>query len=433
MKSTASVKKEGFRPFMTRLPGSKSYTNRALVIAAQRPGHTKIDNALHADDTLRLAEALNKFDGLSVGRTDAGFSVSRASHPLGAPSEDLHLGGAGTPARLLISFATSVKGSTVITGNARLRERPMGDLIESLRQVGYRIDELGSPNCLPVRVHGGFPSHRGWAVRGSVSSQFLTSLLVHAAQLPESPISIRVLDHLVSKPYVRMTLAMLKQCGIQVETSDLTQFVVHPRAPQREVITIETDASAMSYLLAAAALTQTAVEVPGISLTSEQGDVGFARLLQEMGCGLTQDKNSITLCGGPLRGISVDMESMPDTVLTLAVVAAFARGTTEISNIANLRVKECDRIHAAAAGLSRLGIETEEGADFLTIHASPSVGAAQIDTFDDHRVAMAFAIAGLVRDGIQVEDPACVRKSFPGFWDELARFQTHNSAMKVAR
>lgn len=420
------------QPFITQLPGSKSYTNRGLVLAAQRIGTTEVVNALHADDTLLLAQCLDRVEGLTVKRTYNGFRVVRATARLGAPSEELFVGGAGTPARLLIAFATAIEGATVVTGNDRLCERPMDDLVNSLRDAGYHIEALGVPGCLPLRIHGGSPARRDWKVYGSVSSQFVTALLIHAAQVGGDPISIRVCGKLVSMPYVRMTVRMLRDCGIRVDVTDMTYFTVFPAPLKTSSIAVEVDASAMSYFLGAAALTRSTVIVPGIGFDSEQGDVGFARILRGMGCKLSEREREIELAGNPLHGICVDMANMPDTVLTLAVVAAFAKGPSRITNVANLRVKECDRIHAAAAGLDRLGIKICEGSDSLIVDPSGPVKAARIETFDDHRVAMAFALAGLMRDGIEIEDPACVGKSFPNFWDELARFRHHLSALDIA-
>jgi 3-phosphoshikimate 1-carboxyvinyltransferase len=428
----ASYRSHAASPFRVKLPGSKSYTNRALVIAAQRVGRTSLTNALHADDTLLLAQALDQFGGLSVQRTASGFQVVRTAPRLSAPVNPLHIGGAGTPARLLMAFAAAADGATIISGNRRLCERPMTDLIVSLRAAGFAVEELVTPGCLPVRVHGGQAANRSWSVSGSVSSQFLTALLIHAAQQQGEPVTINVQGHLVSKPYVRMTLQMMRDCGIKVGAEKLSRFVVNPGSPAGAEIAIEPDASAMSYFLAAAALTRSAVTVEGIGLDSMQGDINFARVLRDMGCHLAGDGQEISLSGGPLAGVAVDMEDMPDTVLTLAVVAAFATGRTHISNIANLRLKESDRIHAAAENLQRLGVLVSQGDDFLEIKPRGAIRPAQIATYDDHRVAMAFSLAGLRQDGIELEDPECVRKSFPSFWEELARFRAHRNAMGVA-
>jgi 3-phosphoshikimate 1-carboxyvinyltransferase len=419
------------QPFVTNLPGSKSYTNRALVIAAQRIGTTRIVGGLHSQDTDYLAACLNAFEGLSVVKTSDGYLLERAPTPLHAPRQALYVGGAGTPARLLLAFACSAIGSTEITGNARLSERPMGHLIASLRAIGFRIDENGTPGCLPVRVHGGRATTRQWEIDGSISSQFVTSLLIFAALQNEGPVTLKVLNGLVSKPYVKMTLRMLCDCGIAATTDNFETFTVHPALPQPPTLDIEADASAMSYFLAAAAITRTKVVVPRIGDNSAQGDVQFASVLAQMGCDVRLSERQIELTGRSLRGVTVNMEDMPDTVLTLAAVAAVASGTTHIASIGNLRFKECDRIQAAATGLQSLGVSVTHGTDFLSITAEGPLHGATIPTFDDHRVAMSFAILGLIQGNIEIEDPSCVKKSFPNFWEEMDRFRHHHAAMEA--
>ena len=413
--------------FEARVPGSKSYTNRALLLAAMRHGETTVSGALHCDDTRYLAECLGSFDGLDVKTTADGFEVRRDPRRLGAPARELFAGAAGTPARFLLAFAASAEGETIVTGNARLCERPMDDLLDALRRLGVRCDCLGQEGCLPVRVHG-TPSPSGeWSIHGGVSSQFLSSLLLLASQQSDGPIGVSVTGHLVSRPYVRMTLSMLNAQGIEAEEVAEDRFVVHPAMPRGPEIPIEVDASGMSYFLIAAAITQTTVRIDGIGAESAQGDVGLAQALAGMGCQLEMSDDYLILSGRPLRGIEVDMETMPDVVLSLAIAAALAEGETRITNIANLRIKECDRIHAAAAELQRLGIDVEEGDDFLVIKPDGcSIRPARVETYDDHRVAMSFGLLRLLYDGIEIEDPACVAKSFPGFWDELARFVEHH-------
>jgi len=414
------------RPFTARIPGSKSYTNRALVLAAQRPGTTEVAGGLDCDDTRRLAAALDAFQGLAVRATPDGFRVERSQTTLGAPAQELHMGAAGTPARFMLAFAAAARGATVVTGTARLCERPMGDLLDALRALGIRCECLAKDGCLPVRVHGGAPGTSAWSVAGATSSQFTSALLLYAAQQPLGPITLRITGHQVSRPYVEMTRAMMRACGLAAERTGVDTIVVTPGRPSAERIAVEVDASGMSYLLAAAAVTGTTVEIPGIGGGSAQGDVGLARAFERMGCRLELGTDAIRLTGGALSGIDIDMETMPDVVLTLAAVAARARGSTRITNIANLRLKECDRIHAAAQELERLGVGVEEGPDWLVIHPTPSLRAAEIHTYDDHRVAMAFAVLGLVSPGILIEDPGCVAKSFPGFWEELERFRAHH-------
>ncbi len=427
-RAVETLRKKNSAPFVAQIPGSKSYTNRALVLAAMRPGVTEVVGGLDCDDTQRLAAALASFDGLEVGSTPTGFRVQRTKERLGAPAREVHMGAAGTPARFLLAFAAAAEGATVVTGTPRLCERPMGDILKTLRALGIRCECLGKEDCLPVRVHGGQPSTNLWRIHGGVSSQFTSSLLLYAAQQPAgAPITLEIEGHQVSRPYVEMTRALMKACGISAERVREDALVVNPARPSVARIPVEVDASGMSYLLAAAAVIGTTVEIPGIGGGSAQGDVGLARAFERMGCKLELSPSSIRITGGALTGIDIDMETMPDTVLTLAVVAARAKGTTRITNIANLRVKECDRIHAAAAELQRLGVEVEEGQDFLVIRPSGALRSAEVHTYDDHRVAMAFSILGLVHEGITIEDPACVAKSFPGFWQELTRFTRHHN------
>lgn len=414
--------------FRARIPGSKSYTNRALVLAAQRMGTTEVVGGLDCDDTRRLAAALASFDGLALETGPTGFVVRRTKEVLGAPTRELHMGAAGTPARFMLAFAAAAQGATVVTGTARLCERPMGDILTALRALGIRCECLGQEGCLPVRVHGGRPSTRHWRIHGGVSSQFTSSLLLYAAQQagPE-PISIQIEGNQVSRPYVEMTRALMATCGIAAERVGEDTLVVTPGRPRIERIPVEVDASGMSYFLAAAAVTGTTVEIPGIGAGSAQGDVGLARAFERMGCTVELADDHIRITGGELHGIDIDMETMPDVVLTLAAVAARAKGPTRITNIANLRVKECDRIHAAANELTRLGVEVVEGQDSLLIRPLDRLVPARIHTYDDHRVAMAFSVLGLVHEGVAIEDPACVAKSFPGFWEELVRFTRHHN------
>jgi len=432
-RAVETLRQTNAAPFVAHIPGSKSYTNRALVLAAMRPGVTEVVGGLDCDDTQRLAAALASYDGLEVESTATGFRVQRTKERLGAPERELHMGAAGTPARFLLAFAAAAEGATVVTGTPRLCERPMGDLLVTLRAIGIRCECLGKEGCLPVRVHGGRPKERVWRIHAGVSSQFTSALLLYAAQQPgPDPITIQLDGHQVSRPYVEMTRAIMKACGIAAERVREDALVVAPaRAKLARIpgskITVETDASGMSYFLAAAAVTGATVEIPGIGGGSAQGDVELARAFERMGCELELGPSSIRLTGGALSGIDIDMETMPDTVLTLAIVAARATGTTRITNIANLRLKECDRIHAAAAELQRLGVEAVEGKDSLVIRPSGTLRAAEIHTYDDHRVAMAFAVLGLVHEGVSIEDPDCVGKSFPGFWQELARFTRHHN------
>jgi 3-phosphoshikimate 1-carboxyvinyltransferase len=421
---TTSLKKtgklKGFS-YTAWVPGSKSYTNRALVISAQKIGTTIIRNALICDDTKYLANALNQFEGIEVTQDSWGFTVTRSREKIGAPKEPLYVGGAGTPARFLIAFAATAEGDTTITGNPRLSERPMGDILDALSRSGISWAAGGKPNCLPVTVQGSAPSTYAWSVNGNVSSQFVSALILLAAQQSVPQVEITVTNGLVSVPYVEMTLAMLRDVGIKAERLDGNRFVVIPKRPTADEIVIETDASGMSYALTAAAITGASVKIEGIGKSSAQGDLGLVDAYVSMGCSADLQADSITLVGGDLKGIDIDMDRMPDVVLSLAIAATQASSPTRIRNIANLRVKECDRISAIANELARLGIKTDEGKDEIVIYPAPPVPGT-VHCYDDHRVAMAFSLLGLLYDGIEVDDPGCVKKSFPEFWQEMGRF-----------
>src|SRR5262245_51854400 len=266
-------------PFVARIPGSKSYTNRALLLAAMRPGATEVVGGVHCEDSRRLAEALGAFGGLSVEPTPGGFRVEREPGRLRAPAGVLQLGEAGTPARFLLSFAAGAEGSTVLTGGERLHERPMGDLLAALRSIGIRCECLAKEGCLPVRVHGGPVGSREWRVSGRISSQFTSSLLLLASAQRAGPVRIVIEGDPVSRPYVEMTRALMGACGIAAERVGEATIVVTPAEPVAARIPVEADASGAGYFLAAAALTGSTVVVPGIGRGSLQGDLGLARAL----------------------------------------------------------------------------------------------------------------------------------------------------------
>ncbi|MEV8031462.1 3-phosphoshikimate 1-carboxyvinyltransferase [Streptomyces sp. NPDC086182] len=400
--------------------GSKSYSNRYLAIAALSGQPTVIEGALVCDDTQYLAGALGQFGHVSVDIDAAAerITVTPTGAPMRAPAEDVYVGAAGTPIRFLIAMAGHAEGTTVLTGTQRMQERPMGSLLDALPALGVTAEAVRGNGSPPVKVTG--PSFRGGSTRisGAVSSQFTSSLLINATRA-EQDTEITVIDELISKPYVEMTIAALAEMGVTVKREDYTRF--HVAAGQRlrgGSVTVEPDASGMSYFLAAAAVTGGTVTIPGIGKNSRQGDIGLVDALVRMGCSAEVTDDSITLTGGALQGIDIDMEAMPDVVPTLAVVAAFAEGTTHISNIASLRIKECDRISAVTTELRKMGITVDEQPDAMTITGGSPRGAV-IDTYDDHRIAMCFAIAGLRTEGVVIKEPGCVAKSFPAFWQTL--------------
>ncbi|WP_424533461.1 3-phosphoshikimate 1-carboxyvinyltransferase [Sphaerisporangium viridialbum] len=400
--------------------GSKSYTNRYLAIASLSGQETTLENALVSDDTVYFSRGIEALGHVRVDIDEVGevIHVTPTGEPMRAPSREIFMGGAGTPLRFLISMAGHASGVTTITGNKRMQERPMGDLLAALPALGVQAVSVRGNGSPPIAVTGG--SFRGGAtqISGAVSSQFTSSLLINSVRAA-GDVEITIVDDLISKPYVEMTIAALAEMGVQIKRDGYTRFTVPSGQSFRGgAVTVEPDASGMSYLLAAAAVLGGRVTIPGIGADSHQGDVGLVDALVRMGCTASFGDNAITLRGGELRGIEIDMESMPDVVPTLAVVAAFARGTTHISNIASLRVKECDRIAAVTTELRKMGIAVEEHPDAMTITGGTPTGAV-IDTYDDHRIAMCFAIAGLRTEGVVIRDPGCVAKSFPTFWQTL--------------
>jgi 3-phosphoshikimate 1-carboxyvinyltransferase len=399
------------------IPGSKSYTNRAVVIGALAEGTTTLEHPLIAEDTTYIASAVQQYGRAAVLIDEAAdqMTIARTPGNMTAPVAPIFMGNAGTPIRCLTSFASLAAGTSVITGDERMQQRPIQDLIEALQQLGVPVRTITGSGCPPIELVGQGLRGGHARIRGSVSSQYTTSILL-AAAYAEQDVELTIVDDLTSKPYVDMTLAIMRAFGVEVERSGYAWFRV--RAGQRyqaRTYRIEPDASNMSYFLAAAAVVGGRVRVRGIDMTSVQGDVQFVKVLERMGCAITAGAGFIEIRGGPLRGVEVDMNWMPDLVPTLAIVAAYAEGPTHITNIANLRIKECDRIAAMEMELRKMRIQVESTADSLTIYGGRPQ-AAEIDTYNDHRIAMSFAVAGLRTPDVIIRNPACVAKSFPSFW-----------------
>ena len=409
------------RPFSQQLPGSKSYTNRALVLASAVAGTTRIRDALDSDDTRLLAAALDSFQGVEIEWSGSFIEVSREEGPLLAGGATLDVGHGGTPARFLLAFAAQASGSTTVTGSTRLRQRPVGGLVEALRTGGAAVVGDG----LPVTVTGPMGSSH-WSVDAGESSQHASALLLAATARPPGTRTLVDVEGLTgSTAYLDMTRHVMGEAGVEVRCDGRTWEVAAPSQIAEE-IAIEGDASAATYVLAAGAITGTPVEAVGVGSASLQGDVGFAKVLEAMGCRVEPAEATIRLRGRAERGVSVDMSEMPDAVPTLAVVAAFAEGETRITGIANLRFKESDRISDTASNLEALGAEAEWGEDHLVVKGrSQQLHGGEIDPKDDHRLAMAFALAGLILDGVVVTDPDTVTKSWPGYWRFLEDFGRH--------
>lgn len=425
MRALQPIGSASSKPFFPRLPGSKSATARALVIAALQQGEHELRGALHADDTRALARALDAFHGLAVQETDAGFRVERSSEVLAAPDSALDLGAAGTPARFLLAFATTAIGATVVTGSPRLQERPMGGLVDALRSLGIVCEPLAREGCLPMRVHGGPLRSRDARVRVDGSSQFASALLL-LLSADDAPARLVLEGEAVSRPYTELTRRMLRDAGAPWRWQGEHELVRENGALRQSSFDIEPDASSAGYFFALAAATRSKVEVHGIRSNSTQADLALLDALADMGCRIERDEARIAVHGAPLRGIDVDLADAPDCALTIAALAAIAEGPTRIRGTRSLRDKESDRAMAACQEATKLGAATSFGDDWIAIVPGPRTGAATIATYDDHRVAMAFSVVGAVRDGVTIENPGCVAKSFPRYWDEYDRFLAHH-------
>jgi len=429
-----------------RVPGSKSLTNRALLLAALAEGTTTLTNALLSDDSIYFAQSLIRL-GFSVelpisnlqlptsslqppiSNLQSPITVHGLAGRLPAARADLYVGNAGTAARFLTAMLTLGQGEYTLDGDARMRERPIGDLLDALTQLGAHIEVVNrsitqSPNrqCPPVRViASGLPGGQA-AIAGDISSQFLSGLLM-VAPYAQVPVELRVEGGLNSKPYVDLTLGVMADFGVTVEREGYDRFYVRPQryhSPGEYVI--ESDASAASYFFATPALCGGAVRVLNISRRSRQGDIAFLDVLAQMGCAVTEGDNWVEVeaaQGSPLSGVEADMRDIPDTAQTLAAIAPFAGSPTTIRGIASARLKETDRVAATCAELRRLGVTVDEYPDGLKIYPCANLQPAAIHTYDDHRMAMAFALVGLRVPGIVIENPGCVSKTFPHYFEVL--------------
>ena len=420
-----------------RVPGSKSMTNRALLIASLAKGKTRIANALFSDDSSYFARALQtlgfeiQLDAVNRQMTVAGLGGS-----IPAERAELYIGNAGTAARFLTAFLTLGNGDYLLDGDSRMRQRPIGDLVNALIQLGAKIEstlnvERESQNhflCPPVKVAAnGLPGGKT-TIAGDISSQFLSALLM-VAPYAKNPVEIALTSKLNSSPYVDLTLKVMQDFGIRVARQGDEYFHIQPaRYLPLTSYRIESDASAASYFFAAPAICGGSVRVENISRQSEQGDIAFLDVLQEMGCTVQAGDDFIVVTGAQsLSGMDVDMRDIPDTAQTLAAIAPFASSPTRIRGIASARVKETDRIHATCTELRRLGVRVDEFEDGMTIYPCDQIQPATIETYNDHRMAMAFALIGLRVPGIRIENPACVAKTFPHFFEVLDRLHTTGS------
>lgn len=405
-----------------RLPGSKSITHRSLMMASVASGPSLIRNPLDSEDTRITAAALEQL-GTGIEWREDSIVVTPAKRRWLSPDKAIFLGNSGTSARLLLPLASAGTGAFVLDGTARLRERPLGPVAQALESLGTRFVWLGKPGYPPVEVRGGGFSGGEVSVDASESGQFLSGLLL-AAPAARKDVLISWSEPVASFPYVAMTLAMMQRAGIRLDRPRSNAvFVPAPQTYSALVTTVEGDCSSGSYFWGAAALTAGTVFTSPVSSEGLQGDCRFLGVLGQMGCRVEWEGEGVRVTGpNRLSPIDIDMNSMPDMVPTLAVVAAFAPGTSRIRNVAHLRIKESDRIESVAAGLEALGVVAEQRPDGLIIHGGiPNPPTRPISAFDDHRIAMAFALAGLRLEGVVIDGAQAVAKSFPEFWEYFDR------------
>ncbi len=416
-----------------RLPGSKSISNRVLLMAALARGETQIFDLLHSDDTQVMLGALELLGVQSEAVAQGVRHVRGCAGHFPVDSADIFLGNAGTAFRPLAAVLAVLGGEYKLSGVARMHERPIRDLVEALLKIGARIDYLGEPGYPPLAIHAG-KVHAGQSVsvRGDVSSQFLTSLLL-ALPLTGAPSRILVAGELISKPYVEITLNLMSRFGVQVSRDGWSSFAI-PAAQYVSPgkIHVEGDASSASYFLAAGAIgalsAEGSVRVEGVGRASIQGDVRFIEVLEAMGAKVSAGENWIEATAGAsakaagrLKSIDADMNHIPDAAMTVAILALFADGTSTLRNIASWRVKETDRIAAMATEMRKLGAQVEEGRDSLRVTPPAAVVPnASIATYDDHRMAMCFSLAALGGVAVRIQDPGCVSKTFPEYFDAFA-------------
>jgi 3-phosphoshikimate 1-carboxyvinyltransferase len=398
------------------IPGSKSYTARALVIGGLARGETVLKNPLHAEDIEYMIRGLEAL-GIEIARVPEGLVIQGANGRLSTHRQRIYLGGAGTAVRFLTTVAGLSEEGVIIDGNDRMQERPIQDLLDALRPLGVVARSVHGNGCPPVAVEGGSFQGGHTKIHGNRSSQFLSSILI-CGPYAQGPVEVEVAGELVSSSYVDLTLKVMKDFGGEASQRDDRIFTVKTGSYSGREYFIEGDMSSAAYFFAAAAVTGGRVLVKGVNPSTRQGDGGFLDLLEAMGCEVHRFGDTVEVVGDSLRAVDADMKTMPDTVQTLAVVAAFGRGKTRISGIDHLRYKETDRLSALIRELRRMGVQTARDGSCLVIEGGNPQGA-EIRTYNDHRMAMAFAVAGLRVPGVVIQDPDCVGKSLPAFWSLL--------------
>ena len=409
------------------LPGSKSLSNRALLLAALAEGTTKITNLLESDDTRHMLKALKQLGieyTLSDDKTEC--IIVGNGGPLNSENfEELFLGNAGTAMRPLCATLCLGKGSYLLTGEPRMKERPIGHLVDALRQAGANINYIETEGYPPLQIEANGLSGENVEIEGAISSQFLTALLL-ASPMSKEDMTITIIGELVSKPYIDITLHIMKEFGVDVVNVNYEKFIIKGGQTYKAVdsFMVEGDASSASYFLAAAAIKGGSVKVTGIGKKSVQGDVAFADVLEKMGAKVEWGDDFVSVTKGELNAVDMDFNHIPDAAMTIATTALFAKGTTTLRNIYNWRVKETDRLFAMATELRKVGAEVEEGEDYLKITPPKQLKHAAIDTYDDHRMAMCFSLLALDPVSVTINEPECTAKTFPTYFDVLESIST---------
>lgn len=404
------------------LPGSKSVSNRALLLAALSCGTTRLTNLLDSDDIRHMLNALSLLGveyTLSDDKKECEVQGLGGAFNTSEPLE-LFLGNAGTAMRPLAAALCASQGEFILTGEPRMKERPIGHLVNALQEAGANVTYLENPGFPPLKILGTGLQSGEVTIDGSISSQFLTAFLM-SAPLADGDITVNIEGDLVSKPYIDITLHIMKQFGVEVENHHYQKFVVPAGQQYRSPgdFLVEGDASSASYFLAAAAIGGGEIKVTGIGKESIQGDIQFADALEAMGAEIEWGKDYIISRRGELKAIDMDFNHIPDAAMTIATTALFAKGTTAIRNVYNWRVKETDRLSAMATELRKVGASVEEGEDYITITPPASLTHAAIDTYDDHRMAMCFSLVALSDTPVTINDPKCTSKTFPDYFDKL--------------
>lgn len=414
------------------LPGSKSLSNRVLLLSALSSGTTTIDNLLESADIRYMLECLKQLNvPLIEDIPNKRVTVVGRGGPIDVEKEILDLGNAGTAMRPLTAALCTGKGSFVLDGTPRMRERPIVDLVDGLLQLGVNI-KCSDTGCPPVEIEANGMKGGTANISGKISSQYLSALLM-AGPLTKEGVTLNIIDELMSAPYVHMTMNLISKYGGEVNSKNDMEFTVKPgKYTSPGNMFIEGDASSASYFLAGAAITGGTVTVYGCGKDSIQGDARFAQVLEKMGADVTYSDSSITVTrdlSKPLKGVDEDCGDIPDVAMTLAVVGMFAEGQTKIRNVYNWRVKETERMVAMVTELSKLGVEVEEGRDYLVVNGvkdySKLNSNVEIETYDDHRVAMCFSLAACANIPVVIMDPKCTSKTFPDYFDRLAEMSTN--------